>query len=260
MNKLTFLGSGGGRIVVSHQLRGTGGFVINLGDKQVHVDPGPGALVNANKFDVKPTKTDIIFVSHGHIDHVNDVNALIDAITLGGAKGKKGILISTKKVISGNDETSSWINSYYKDLLEDSFKVEAGEDVKDEELKFTIVGTKHDEECIGFILDNGNVKIGYTGDTAYFAELGKQFKEVDILILNVLRPGKDEWKTHMSSQDVVRVLKKAKPELAIIQHFGAKMIRADPIYEARWIQKETGIRTIAATDGLDIGLRKAKSD
>ena len=46
MDKITFLGSGGGRIVVAHQLRSTGGFVINIGTKQIHVDPGPGALVH----------------------------------------------------------------------------------------------------------------------------------------------------------------------------------------------------------------------
>ena len=258
MDKITFLGSGGGRIVVAHQLRSTGGFVINVGSKQIHVDPGPGALAKANLFKTNPTRTDIIFVSHGHIDHVNDVNAIIDTITLGGAKGKRGALISTKEVISGSKERSPWVNSFYKRLLENYFQVKAGDVVKSGELEFTISGTKHDEPCVGFILTDGNVKIAYSGDTAYFAELGKQFKGVDVLIMNVLRPGKDKWGTHLSSEDVVRIIKKATPELAIIQHFGAKMLKSDPVYEARWIQKETGVRTIAATDGLSISLRRNK--
>lgn len=256
MDKITFLGSGGGRVVVSHQLRGTGGFIVNLGNKQIHIDPGPGALVRSNEYKINPSKTDIIFVSHGHIDHVNDLNAIIDAITLGGAKGKKGALISTKEVISGTKERSPWINSFYKNLLDKYFEVKPGDIVKSCDLQFNISSTKHDEPCVGFVLDNNNVKIAYTGDTAYFAEIGKQYKDVDVLILNVLRPGKDKWGTHLSSEDVMRILKKATPELAIIQHFGAKMLKSDPVYEARWIQKETGIRTIAATDGLSIGIRK----
>lgn len=256
MDKVTFLGSGGGRIVVAHQLRSTSGFVINLANNQIHVDPGPGALVRSNACKISPTRTNIIFVSHGHIDHVNDINAIIDAMTLGGARGKKGALISTKEVILGSKIRTPWINSFYKKLLEECFQVKAGDLVKSGNLEFTITGTKHDEPCVGFILSDGTIRIGYTADTAYFAELGKQFKNVDLLIMNVLRPGKDRWGTHLSSADVLRIIKKATPELAIIQHFGAKMLKSDPVYEARWIQKETGIRTIAATDGLSIGLRK----
>lgn len=255
MNKITFLGSGGGRIVVAHQLRGTGGFVINLENTQIHVDPGPGALLNANKYSVDPTKTDIVFVSHNHLDHVNDVNALIDAITLGGAKSPKGVLISTKEVIS--DRKTSWVNPFYRKLLSNCFEVEVGDKIKSNNISFEITPTEHDIQCVGFLLKSSRgMKIGYTADTSYFTDLYKNFKGVDLLVLNVLRPGKDVWKTHFSSKDVVRLLKKVTPELAIIQHFGAKMIRSDPIYEARWIQKETGVRTIAATDGLSIGLKE----
>lgn len=253
MNKITFLGSGGGRIVVSRQLRGTGGFVLNLEGTQIHVDPGPGALVNANKYGLNPANTDIIFVSHNHLDHVNDVNALIDAITLGGAKGKKGALISTREVISN---INAWVNPFYKKLLSNCFEVKDNDEVKSNDLKFKITHTEHDAPCVGFVLESASgMKIGYTADTKYYGDLYKQFKGVDLLVMNVLRPGNDNWKTHFSSKDAVRLLKKVTPELAIIQHFGAKMIKADPVYEARWIQKETGIRTIAATDGLSIGLR-----
>ena len=44
--KLTFLGSGGGRFSAISQRRMTGGFRIdNLGGKNYHIDPGPGALI-----------------------------------------------------------------------------------------------------------------------------------------------------------------------------------------------------------------------
>ncbi|MBR9683753.1 hypothetical protein GOV03_04400, partial [Candidatus Woesearchaeota archaeon] len=38
----------------------------------------------------------------------------------------------------------------------------------------------------------------------------------------------------------------------IISHFGLEMLKADPILEAREIQKQTGVQTIAAKDGLII--------
>ena len=49
--KITFLGSGGGRFSAISQRRMTGGFRIdNLGGKNYHVDPGPGALVRTYQF------------------------------------------------------------------------------------------------------------------------------------------------------------------------------------------------------------------
>jgi len=82
-DKITFLGSGGGRVVFANQLRNFGGFVINLDGHQVHFDPGPGALNCLAANMISPSDTDVIFVSHAHIDHVNDLNAVVDAITLG---------------------------------------------------------------------------------------------------------------------------------------------------------------------------------
>lgn len=251
MNKITFLGTGGGRVVISNQIRATGGFVIELAGHQIHVDPGPGALPKARQFGVKLTKTDVIFVSHSHTEHANDVNAVIEAMTVGGIH-KGGVLISVPSVIAGKEP---WLHKYYKSLLDECFSIKVGDVVKLGELKFTATPTKHDEESnVGFRLESEKVSVGYTSDTTYFGDLSRAFKGVKVLIMNVLRPGHDKWKTHMCTDDAIRLVDKVKPELAIIQHFGAKMIRANPLYEARKIQSKTGVRTIAATDGLVVNL------
>ena len=108
---------------------------------------------------------------------------------------------------------------------------------------------------IGMKLEAPGISIGYTSDTAYFPELAEVFKGVTVLIMNVLRPGKDRWKTHFCSEDGIELISAVRPELAIIQHYGAKMLRASPIYEAREIQRRTGIRTIAAMDGAKVDLK-----
>ena len=61
-NKITFLGTGGGRIIIAHQLRATGGVILNLEDTQIHIDPGPGSLVQAKEHNLDPTKTDLVLV------------------------------------------------------------------------------------------------------------------------------------------------------------------------------------------------------
>ena len=74
----------------------------------------------------------------------------------------------------------------------------------------------------------------------------------DIIIFNVPYPGDMKKHHHLCSEDVVEILKEAKPKLAIIQHFGVKMMNEDPLNEAREIQKHSKIQTIAATDGMVI--------
>lgn len=257
-SKITFLGTGGGRVVVSNQIRASGGFVVNIPNYQIHVDPGPGALTKAGEFKVRLNRTNIIFVSHAHIDHVNDLNAVIDAMTLGGVT-QKGVLISTTSVIRG-EKDYPWLRKFYKKQLNDIFVVKPGDKVKISELNFTATKTKHDEECVGMKLDSPEITIGYTSDTAYFRGLAKEFKGSKILIMNVLRPGTDRWKTHMSTEDALKLVEDVRPELAILQHFGAKMIKANPLYEAREIQRRTGVRTIAATDGMVIELGGLSSE
>jgi len=56
----------------------------------------------------------------------------------------------------------------------------------------------------------------------------------------------------MNSEDVIELLKKIRPKLAIITGFGIKMIQANPLYEAREIQHASKVQVIAARDGLSI--------
>ncbi len=57
-------------------------------------------------------------------------------------------------------------------------------------------------------------------------------------------------KGHLSTDDAIKFIQKAKPKLAVINHFGIKMIEANPMYEAREIQKESKMEVVAAKDGL----------
>ena len=80
--KLTFLGSGGGRFATITQKRMTGGFRIDdIDGMNIHVDPGPGALVRTYQFGLSPLKLNGVFVSHSHTDHYTDAEVLIEAMT-----------------------------------------------------------------------------------------------------------------------------------------------------------------------------------
>ncbi|MFH1511441.1 MAG: MBL fold metallo-hydrolase, partial [Candidatus Woesearchaeota archaeon] len=67
---------------------------------------------------------------------------------------------------------------------------------------------------------------------------------------NVVHPFGTKAKDNLSSDDVIRIVEKIKPQLTVITHFGVKMLQADPLQEAREIQKKTGQQVVAAKDGF----------
>lgn len=248
-NEIVFLGSGGGRIVLIRQLRATGGFRLHLDGVKIHVDPGPGALVRCAQFHENP-KADAILVSHAHLDHYLDVPAMIEASTDGMlAKGKKLVLFASEKYFD-----DGLLDKYHASALgkmvaakEGGAEVEIGGKVRIESF-----GLKHAEpSCVGFRFSFSKGAISYISDTAYFPELACRIG--DITILNLLRPNGFGFPGHMCSDEAVKLLlsnAKNKPKLVLMSHMGLKTLRAGPEREARQISRASGVRVVAAKEGM----------
>ena len=255
MTRITFLGTGGGRFTTIYQIRATGGVYIETGIN-IHIDPGPGALVQMHRFGVDPTKTDVILISHGHTDHYTDAEVLIEGITKGGTK-KKGILAASKSVIEGYDDFEPIISSYHRGLVEKVVVMEPGKSFQHRGVKVYATRCFHnDPTTVGFKIDTKDGVIAYIADTDFDERLIRSNKGARVLILSVTRPLGAKIPNHLSTQEAARVIKGVKPEIAILTHFGLKMIEANPDFQADWIWKETGVRTIAADDGMAIDVGK----
>lgn len=248
--KITFLGTGGGRFSAISQRRMTGGFRIdNLNGKNYHVDPGPGALVRTYQFGFDPRNLDGVFVSHAHTDHYNDAEILIEAMTRGMTK-EYGVVLGNKSVLDGYERWGPGISKYHQSHSK-KYVLEPNqvENINGCSVKGT--KTVHgDPEGVGFQIDYRGFKISYTSDTGYFEDLHKYHEGADILIASVIRPGNKAIRGHLCSRNFIELLKEVKPKLAIMTHFGLKMLSIDPIDEAKRITKETGVKTLAAFDGM----------
>lgn len=256
--KITFLGTGGGRFATIGQRRMTGGFRIdNLRGKNYHIDPGPGALVRTYQFGLDPRNLSGVFISHSHTDHYTDAEILIEAITKGMTRDN-GVIIGSESVFNGFEQFGPCISDYHRSkskniiLKPDEYKKFNGISIKGTK---TIHG---DPTGIGFQINEGNIKISYTSDTSNFDGLEKYHEGADILIGSVLRSGDKTIRGHMCSKNFADLIKKVKPKLAIMTHFGLKMINSNPISEAKEITRKTGIKTLAAFDGmsLDVNFKK----
>ncbi|NJE05641.1 MBL fold metallo-hydrolase [Thermococcus sp. M36] len=257
MIEITFLGSGGGRFITITQFRSTGGFHIRA-SRNIYVDPGPGALVRSWRYKLDPRKLDAIFVSHRHVDHCNDVEVMIEAMT-GGALKKRGMLIASKSVVYGDETHTPAVSKYHMDVLESIHIPEPGSKIAIGEEEMIITPTLHsDPTTIGFRMKSRYGDISYIPDTAYFDGLIEWHDGARLLIAAVTRPRDMGISYHLSTDDIVMMLKKmeSRPEALVMSHIGMKMHFANPYKEAKYIETVTGVKTYVAKEGFRVMMEK----
>ncbi len=224
-DEVVILGSGGGRHHIRTQHRATGGILYKFRGIQAHIDPGPGAIVRINQFGEDPTKTELFIVTHVHIDHFNDLSAIIEASRerlhdKSNRYYKKGTLITTNDVLP-------FVSNYHLNMLEKVVKFDRGKNFDYKGVQITGTKVMHTDKVEGFGLKFKlkNYSIGFTSDTSVFEGFSEQFSGVDILILNLLRPDSVTCKRHLSTDQVIPYLNKITPPLKslIITHFGSFM-------------------------------------
>jgi phosphoribosyl 1,2-cyclic phosphodiesterase len=255
MLEIVFLGTGGGRFATITQKLRTGGIRLLSEELNIHVDPGPGALIYSLEAGLNPQKLDAILVSHSHIDHTNDVGILVEAMTDGGTK-KRGLLAAAHSVLYGNDICDKAVSNYHIQLPEKVIEAKVGTVFEADNINVKVCKAVHsDPDTVGFRLEGRNFgSFAYMPDSEYFDGMYDYLKGVRLLILSVLRPSGKPWKGHMSTDDAAKIIGEVRPEMAVITHLGISMILKGPEKEASLIKELTGVPTIAAKDGMKITL------
>jgi len=80
----------------------------------------------------------------------------------------------------------------------------------------------------------------------------EEYKGSNILILNCVYPRENKDGNNLNLDNVEKLIKEAMPKLCIITHFGVKLLKSEPLYLTRELQKKTGVQIIAAKDGMMI--------
>jgi phosphoribosyl 1,2-cyclic phosphodiesterase len=250
-----FLGTAGARYVVAKQLRASGGVYLELLGKKIILDPGPGALVRLthSRPAIDPTKIEAVFLSHKHIDHSNDVNILIDAMTSGGFR-KNGVLFAPRECLEGQ---AAVVFRYLRGFLERLEILEAEKNYQLGKLKIrTSCQHQHEAETYGLKFYLPGTVVGFLVDTKFFPELLESYRDVNILVLNVLRSTSldSEAFLHLTAPEATRIIQELRPERAYLTHFGMTMLQADPRQVAEKMSREAGVEVVAAYDGLTVEL------
>jgi phosphoribosyl 1,2-cyclic phosphodiesterase len=239
------------------QRRKTAGIRVVHGSTQVHLDPGPGALVHSIYAGLTPMRLDGVVVSHCHPDHYTDAEVLVEAMTSGTTR-RHGTLAASKSVLQGSDGIDPSVSRYHQGLPEDIETLVHGSKFSIGEIHFSAFKAIHgdsDAVSLRFGVD-GVGDVGYTSDTELYEGYAEHFKGVQILIVCTIWPRNSPLLGHLCTDDAFSLIEEVKPSCAVTTHYGVKVLNADPGKEAAWLEEETGIPVIAAADGMRLEMSK----
>ena len=235
------------------QKRRTAGIRLVHGETNLHIDPGPGALVYSNWARLNPQKLDGIIVTHCHPDHYTDAEVLIEAMSHGTRK-KRGVLAAPGSVLTGNADCDRGVSSYHSNLPARLETMKPRHSFEIEELALEAVEARHSEtDAVGIRFTVPEVgDVGYTSDTGFFEGLGGQYRGGRVLIACAMWPRQEQLRYHLNTDEVRNIVEESKPGIVVLTHIGMKMLNAGPEDEAAYIEEETGVPTVAARDGMRV--------
>lgn len=254
---IKFMGTAGARFVVSKQLRHSAGTWCSLQGLNILVDPGPGTLARcfASRPKLDPEKLDAIILTHRHLDHSTDINVMIEAMTQG-TFNHRGALFAPADAVGGEEPV---VFRHTRRSVERLELLREGSRYRIDGVEFAApVRHRHPVETYGLTFHLPCGRISWISDTAFFPGLIDRYMPSDLLILNVMlyEPLPVKEIQHLDLQSARVLIEAIKPRVAVITHFGMSMLRQQPRLLAQQLSESTGIRVIAATDGMKLDLQE----
>ncbi len=256
-NKVIFLGTGGGASMVGLQTFSTAGFWVNIEGKNLYFDPGPGAIWHIRKSGLDPQKLDAVLVSHLHIDHSNDINPLIDAKKFLNEGDLSFKIFVPDSLLKEGRITPFHRKKFGKDIVklkpETNYRFKGISITTSKKLLEKPYYSGKVEEY-GFLLKSKGIKLAYLPETYYKEELLKNFRnKADVLIANFLRPDKEN-----NFKMVINSIKNINSKIVVLRHWNIQAHEYGINKIAKRVEKETGIKTLAAKDSDVFNLKKLK--
>lgn len=283
---ICFLGTGGSPRCMLTQAAHTGGFMINLPDFALHADPGPGAILQANRYGLDPTALDAVFVSHAHTDHYTEANTMIEAMCRMMSQRRGHVLapgeLLEMNYISPFHQGLGTLTGPYRGGPSQTHKLKNNHPLDFGEVKLTPHRAYHGGENYGFVLEYNGLKIGYTSDTSYirsyrttsgevneaastnmfgtlvdFAEvvnfhqdLKEIYSQVDILVANVTFH--HMWShRHLTGYGLVHLLSGSRVRQCFITHLDSTYFTNPGLADelADYITRKSGVKSLVPQEG-----------
>jgi len=248
--EITILGSGTCDPSVE---RGCAGYLLKLLGKTFLIDAGPGTYRQLNRMEIPFTDIDAFFITHFHIDHINDLTAILFSLkNCASDKPKRDVVIHGTEGFA--EKWESLLNVYGRWIVSEEYQIkvaEHGEDeFKESGVKIITLPMEHGEACVGFRFDDRHGKtIAYSGDTSACDNIVKLAAGCDALVMECTAPDTIPKEGHCSTSQAAEVAKSAGVKTLILSHISPENDTTD--LEQRAARFFDG-NIIPARDGMAI--------
>ncbi|WEL19666.1 MBL fold metallo-hydrolase [Candidatus Nanohalococcus occultus] len=256
--KLNFLGTGGGRYATGEQDRRTGGIVVETQETQIHIDPGPGALVWNHEEIEEPLETEAVIVSHAHLDHANDAEAIIEMMTE--AAKLPGNLFANETALNSYGDIEQCISNFHQELCLNVKTLEEGSSFEFKDVTIESQHMFHGDPKTAGLKIKGEKTIGFWTDTEFSEELLGFYEECDWLVIYCTRPKDRGVPSHTGISDVPKILEAVQPEKCLLTHFGKAMLDSDMEAQKEWLKEQTDVKITFAEDGMSFPGNRSLGD
>jgi phosphoribosyl 1,2-cyclic phosphodiesterase len=218
------------------------------------IDPGPGSLVRICEArpPLSPIDINTIILTHRHIDHSSDVNALAEGMILK-SRTPRGCIICPRDALEEGDRV---IMRYLMPWIAVTAIHENGK-ITPLSGGVTVESVRHSHhgvECFGCVFrSSGLPSWGVISDTAPLPDFPSRYGACELLIINTAMMFPRAKLDHMSLPDVESLLEVTAPALAAVTHLGADMLDRGAEYISRRLS-ERATKVIPARDGMIITL------
>jgi ribonuclease BN (tRNA processing enzyme) len=256
-NKIVFLGTGGGGSMVSLQKCATAGFWANVEGVNIYFDPGPGTMWHLRQNKLIPDDLRAVLVTHCHVDHTAELNALIESvhyqITRGGWNFKDYQVFVPPDVYR-----EGYLNKFHykmpgKVIIVGSQKEYRVKHLVIKSTKLLIEKPYYKKEVdeFGYQVTGKKYNFAYIPETFYKKGMLEGIKS-ETIILNAMKP---EGKY---LEQTVKIIKELSPKIVLLRHWVNRTLEFGPKKLAKILEKKTGVKVIALKDGdvFDLTTRK----
>ena len=217
--ELTVLGSG---TCDPSEERGCAGYLLKLSGKKFMIDAGPGTFRQLMKMGISLASIDGFFITHFHIDHINDLPAILFSMKNCQTQTERGDF--TIHGPSGfADKWDGLMKVFGKWVLSDRYTITIEEHGEDNfevgSIKVSTLPMDHGEPCIGYRFNDSQGKsLVYSGDTAPCNNIIKLATGCDALLMECTQPESAPKEGHTSTLQAGAVAKKADVKTLFLTH------------------------------------------
>lgn len=217
--ELTIIGSGTG---MPSKTRAYPCILVNIKDKYLIFDTGPGSLRQLLFAGVTYLDIDQIYYSHFHPDHSLDLVSILFAMRYNEPKRTKPLYITGPVGLKVFYE--GLVAVYGETIKPKNFDLYLKEINKGELLygdwKIIVEPIIHSSQSIGFRLESIDGKtMAYSGDTSYCDGILRLAERVAILILECSFPDNQGVEGHLTPSLCARIANESRCEKLILTHF-----------------------------------------